>query len=162
MEAIITKNNKKRYLDEKVVRKFFDDYNDKYLGVKKLTYIQFKNRVKSFMITEDMTTLQAVKKSVRMTDYTSYNTLAKENMLNAIKEHHPDVYATARNLSRWGKGQGHSAGAFRSLADNITYDAQTRQYYITSSRGVQWYFVWESSPEILRLQDTKGNIYGGM
>jgi hypothetical protein len=94
----------------KAIRKEYEKVKNK--STVEISYIQFKHRVQSKAIKDNITIKKAAKKEARTETFMTAGERSRENLLKSLKEKHSGAYNELKNLSR-------SKGKYQSIKDNL-------------------------------------------
>lgn len=109
---------------------------------KKMTYIQFKRRIKLRMESSDVNLKTALRKEANTETYTSAAERSRVNLIESLKEDFKGDYDKLRNLSR-------EKGRFKALKENLEWSKEYNAYLV----GGRYLIDVTNSPEQVIITD---------
>ena len=123
------------------------------------TFEQFQNRVMrrfkdgfDILKLKRYTLKQALAKEIHSTAFTSYSSIAKENILNSIKDKFPDVYKEIVDKI----GRVKQYGKFVPTYEQLYWDKEKGKYTFVDKEGNKWLIDITNSPEEVFIEQVEG------
>ena len=108
-----------------------------YLYMSKITYKQFKNRVRRYATAKDVTIREAAKKMSSTEGFLSPAERSRMNFVEGLKDKFPADYNSIRKLSRDARGH------FKSVRENLEWNKDLNGYVL----GGKYFIDVTNSPE---------------
>ena len=146
----------------KQIRKEYDKIVEKFKAAGKLkeletSYLGFKHRVLARKDAYDMTLKAAIKKEANTESFTTAAERSRDNLVNMLKNDHPEAWKELRNLSRYegptirdeeGKIT-FKKGQFIKM--NIRWNKEAKRYEVNG----KYYIDISNSPESVSIEEIK-------
>ena len=140
----LTKTQKAK--NKKIYEKIRQGYDEVKAKNPLVSYKQFKNRVNAYLEADKSLNLKAAIRKVQNTEtFTSAAERSRNNLLDALKEDHPNEYKQIRNLSRNDKG------AYKKIELEWIKHAGKGGYSFVGSKGQRYFIDMTNSPKAVSV-----------